>query len=74
MISTKVKLYTLAEVAGICRVPLPPVRYWQSMRKIKVVKVGRQALTLGEDLYSFLRSSAEPTSKMAEISVGAGRR
>ena len=54
MINSKLKLYTLQEIAEICHVPLATARYWRSMRKFKVIKVGRKALVLEEDLFKWL--------------------
>jgi excisionase family DNA binding protein len=55
-----IKLHTLQEVADICRVPLATVRYWRSMRRIRVIKLGKHPLVSHEDLLAFLEASRSP--------------
>ena len=54
-----IQLHTLKEVAEICRVPLATVRYWRSMRRIKVIKLGKHPLVSHKDLVAFIEASGE---------------
>jgi hypothetical protein len=55
-----IRLYTFQDVAEICHVPLATVRYWRSMRKLPVVKIGRKALVEHKDLLSLIEKFKQP--------------
>ena len=55
-----IRLYTLQDVAEICHVPLATVRYWRSMRKMTIVKIGRKALVEHDDLLGLIEKFKQP--------------
>jgi hypothetical protein len=57
---TPFRLYTLQEVAAIFHVPLATVRFWRSMRRMPVIKVGRKALVEHMDLLALIASHRQP--------------
>jgi hypothetical protein len=59
-ISAPLRLYTLQEVAQFFHVPLATVRFWRSMRRMPIVKIGRKALVEHADLLALIASHKQP--------------
>ena len=58
--SNPCRLYTLQEVADIFHVPVATVRFWRSMRRMPIVKIGRKALVEHMDLLALIASHKQP--------------
>ena len=54
------RLYTLQDLAEYFHVPLATVRFWRSMRRFPVVKVGRKALVEHGDLLALVAAFKQP--------------
>jgi excisionase family DNA binding protein len=48
------RLYTLREVAMLCRASLATVRYWVHTRRLESVRPGKQRLVTAEALSRFV--------------------
>ena len=59
--ATPFRLYTLQEVAIIFHAPLATVRFWRSVGKITVVKIGRKALVTHDDLQALIARHKTPS-------------
>ena len=58
--ATPFRLYTLQEVADIFHCPVATVRFWRSMRRMPVVKIGRKALVEHADLLALIERHKQP--------------
>jgi hypothetical protein len=58
------RLYTLQEVAEIFHVPVATVRFWRSMRRMPIVKIGRKALVEHVDLLALIQRHKQPGNSL----------